>query len=126
MNAWVGPRLTWDDAYTPDRGRVLSKEELAGLPGFYRYTNEDANHVAARTLPGVHPVGAYATRGSGHNKIGGYTETPAEYQEVMDRLARKQKAAAAFVPLPKMRMRPEAQFGVITMGGCDPAVSEAL
>jgi 2-oxoglutarate ferredoxin oxidoreductase subunit alpha len=126
MNDWVAPRLTWDDSYRPDRGRVLSKDDLERMPAFYRYTPEDANHVAARTLPGVHPVGAYVTRGSGHNKIGAYTETPAEYQEVMDRLARKQKAAAALVPLPITRHHPDAQFGVITIGGCDPAVGEAL
>lgn len=126
MNDWVVPRLTWDDSYRPDRGLVLSKEDLDRMPAFYRYTPEDSNHVAARTLPGVHPAGAYFTRGSGHNKIGGYTEIPAEYQEVMDRLARKHKAAAPFVPLPRVRNHPEAQFGVITIGGCDPAVSEAL
>jgi 2-oxoglutarate/2-oxoacid ferredoxin oxidoreductase subunit alpha len=44
----------------------------------------------------------------------------------MDRLARKHKAAAAFVPLPRTRYQPEAQFGVISIGGCDPAVAEAL
>jgi 2-oxoglutarate/2-oxoacid ferredoxin oxidoreductase subunit alpha len=78
MNDWVTPRLTWDDSYRPDRGRVLSKEDLERLPAFYRYTGEDANHVAARTLPGIHPAGAYVTRGSGHNKTGGDTEIPAE------------------------------------------------
>ena len=49
------------------------------------------NHVTPRTLPGVHSKGAYFTRGSGHNKFGDYTETPDEYQDVMDRLARKHK-----------------------------------
>jgi 2-oxoglutarate/2-oxoacid ferredoxin oxidoreductase subunit alpha len=126
MNDWVVPRLAWDDSYRPDRGRVLSKQDLEQLPAFYRYSGEDANHVAARTLPGTHRTGAYVTRGSGHNKFGEYTETPAEYQEVMDRLARKHKAAAAFVPLPKTRSHPEAEFGVIAIGGCDPAVDEAL
>src|SRR3954447_4192723 len=126
MNDWVTPRLTWDDSYRPDRGRVLSKEDLEGMAAFYRYTDEDENHVAARTLPGVHPRGAYVTRGSGHNKIGGYTEIPAEYQQVMDRLARKQKAAAAFVPLPKTRCHPRAQFGIIAIGGCDAGIREAL
>jgi 2-oxoglutarate ferredoxin oxidoreductase subunit alpha len=126
MNDWVVPRLTWDDSYRPDRGRVLTKEDLKRLPEFYRYTDEDENHVVARTLPGVDPIGAYVTRGSGHNKVGAYTEIPAEYQEVMDRLALKQRAAAGFVPLPKTRSHPEAQFGVITIGGCDPAVAEAL
>ena len=53
-----------------------------------------------RTLPGVHPKGAFFTRGSGHNKFGGYTEIPDEYQEVVDRLLRKHKAAAQHVPGP--------------------------
>jgi 2-oxoglutarate ferredoxin oxidoreductase subunit alpha len=126
MNDWVVPRLTWDDAYRPDRGRVLSKEDLERLPAFYRYTGEDENYVAARTIPGVHPSGAYVTRGSGHNKFGGYTEIPAEYQEVMDRLTRKHKAASGFVPLPETVTQTGAQFGVISIGGCDAAVTEAL
>jgi 2-oxoglutarate ferredoxin oxidoreductase subunit alpha len=126
MNDWVVPRLAWDDSYRPDRGRVLSQQELERLPKFYRYFGEDENQVAARTLPGVHPHGAYVTRGSGHNKFGAYTETPSEYQEVVDRLARKQKAAANFVPLPEVVRREDARFGVISLGGCDPAVREAL
>src|SRR5579862_1106806 len=117
MNDWVVPRLTWDDSYSPDRGRVLSKEELERIPTFYRYTNEDANNVAARTLPGVHPAGAYVTRGSGHNKLGGYTEIPAEYQEVMDRLKEKHAASAKFVPEPEVLRREGARFGVISIGG---------
>src|SRR5215813_10996593 len=32
MNDWVVPRLTWDDAYKPDHGRVLSREELEVMP----------------------------------------------------------------------------------------------
>jgi 2-oxoglutarate ferredoxin oxidoreductase subunit alpha len=126
MNDWVVPRLTWDDSYRPDRGRVLAKRDLERMTAFLRYNGEDGNHIAARTLPGVHPAGAYVTRGSGHNKFGEYTEIPAEYQEVMDRLARKHKAAAGVVPLPKTRSHPDAQFGVITIGGCHPAVDEAL
>jgi 2-oxoglutarate ferredoxin oxidoreductase subunit alpha len=126
MNDWVVPRLKWDDAYQPDRGRVLTAEQIEKISKFLRYTNEDENEVAARTLPGVHPKGAFFTRGSGHNKYGGYTETPDEYQEVMDRLLRKHKAAARFVPAPVIRRREDAQFGVITVGGCDPAVREAL
>ncbi|HSU60348.1 MAG TPA: 2-oxoacid:acceptor oxidoreductase subunit alpha [Bryobacteraceae bacterium] len=126
MNDWVVPRLTWDDSYRPDRGRVLSAEDLERMPKFHRYSDEDENYVAPRSLAGVHEKGAYVTRGSGHNKLGGYTETPSEYQEVVDRLARKQKAAANFVPLPKVTRRAAARFGVITLGGCEPAVEEAL
>jgi 2-oxoglutarate ferredoxin oxidoreductase subunit alpha len=126
MNDWVVPRLSWDDSYRPDRGRVLSAEDLEKVAKFQRYLNEDENHVAPRTLPGVHPKGAFFTRGSGHNKFGGYTETPDEYQEVMDRLLQKHNAAARFVPLPEIRKRPGARFGVVTLGGCDPAVREGL
>ncbi len=126
MNDWVVPRLTWDDAYRPDRGRVLSAEDLEQVPRFYRYSDADEDDVTPRTLPGVHANGAYVTRGSGHNKLGAYTETPSEYQEVLDRLARKQKAAANLVPLPKIARREHSRLGVITIGGCDPAVQEAV
>jgi 2-oxoglutarate ferredoxin oxidoreductase subunit alpha len=126
MNDWVVPRLTWDDSYRPDRGRVLSEEDLKAVPKFRRYTDEDQFYVPPRTLPGVHENGAYVTRGSGHNKFGGYTEVPAEYQEVVDRLARKQKAAVEFVPHPSIQNRSGAQFGIIAIGGCDPAVREAV
>ncbi|HTW65544.1 MAG TPA: 2-oxoacid:acceptor oxidoreductase subunit alpha [Bryobacteraceae bacterium] len=126
MNDWVVPRLQWKDAYRPDRGRVLSLEEIQKLSKFQRYTNEDENEITPRTLPGVHPKASYFTRGSGHNKFGGYTEIPDEYQEVMDRLARKHKAAAKFVPVPIIERHPNAAFGVLTLGGCDLAVREAL
>ena len=134
MNDWVVPRLTWDDTYRPDRGRVLSADDLENIAAFYRYAGEDADHVTPRTLPGVHPRGAFFTRGSGHNRFGAYTESPDEYQEVMDRLARKHSAAAAAVPAPVIERRTSAhrahatreRIGVVTLGGCDPAVREAL
>ncbi len=126
MNDWVVPRLAWDDSYRPDRGRVLSEHDLKNVPQFHRYTDEDQYYVPPRTLPGIDPKGAYVTRGSGHNKFGGYTETPSEYQEVVDRLAHKHKAAAELVPLPKLSKGPASEFGIIAIGGCDPAVSEAV
>jgi 2-oxoglutarate ferredoxin oxidoreductase subunit alpha len=126
MNDWVVPKLTWDDSYRPDRGRILGEGDLRELAAFHRFTNEDENSVAARTLPGVHPGGAYMLRGSGHNKYGGYTEQPHEYQEVVDRLLAKNRAAANHVPLPEITTVKDARFGVITIGGCDPGVREAL
>ncbi len=133
MNDWVVPRLTWDNSYQPDRGRVLSLEEIQQLSHFQRYNNEDENSVAARTLPGVDPKASYFTRGSGHAKTGAYTEIPDEYREVVDRLARKHKAAAQFVPAPVVTQstpsepRPSGSgtIGLITLGGCDQAVREA-
>jgi 2-oxoglutarate ferredoxin oxidoreductase subunit alpha len=126
MNDWVVPRFTWDDAYKPDRGRVLTSEEIDALPKFTRYSPEDELAVAARTLPGVNPKGAFFTRGSGHNKFGGYTEIPDEYQEVMERLLRKHKAARAHVPKAVIEKHEGAKFGVLTVGGCDLATREGL
>lgn len=126
MNDWVVDRLTWDDSYRPDRGRVLTPEDLDDYGTFYRYMREDENHITPRTLPGVDARGAFFTRGSGHNKFGGYTETPDEYQEVLDRLARKHKAAAAFVPAPVIERRGASSIAVVSVGGCDMAVREAL
>jgi 2-oxoglutarate/2-oxoacid ferredoxin oxidoreductase subunit alpha len=126
MNDWVCPRFQWDDTFVPDRGRVLTAGELKDLGKFYRYSPENEDHVAARSLPGVDSIGAFFTRGSGHNKLGGYTEIPDEYQEVMDRLARKHKAAARAVPAPEILLRPGAKFGIVSLGGCDAAVREAL
>jgi 2-oxoglutarate ferredoxin oxidoreductase subunit alpha len=126
MNDWVVPKLEWDDERRPDRGRVLSAAELETIPRFYRYSDLDENFVAARTLPGMHPKGSFFTRGSGHNKLGGYTELPEEYQEVVDRLLKKHKAAASYVPAPVVRRREGATFGVVTIGSCEAAVEEAL
>jgi 2-oxoglutarate ferredoxin oxidoreductase subunit alpha len=126
MNDWVVPRLSWDPSYRPNRGRVLTKEDLENGPKFYRYHDEDENFVTPRTLPGVSPKGAFFIRGSGHNKFGGYTEIPEEYQEVMDRLKKKHAAAARFIPEPEIIRREGAKFGVISMGGTEAAVKEAL
>ena len=126
MNDWMCPRLQWDDGYRPDRGKVLGPEELEGVVKFSRYLDADGDGVAARTLPGEHPAGAYFTRGSGHDKHGAYTEDAAEYTEVVDRLARKLATAAAAVPAPEVRLREGAALGVITIGGCRGAVLEAV
>ena len=79
--------------------------------------------MAARTLPGRGFQGIVFHRAApGHNKFGAYTEMPDEYQEVMDRLAQKHKAAAKFVPRAGDSCdREGARFGVVGIGGCDPA-----
>jgi 2-oxoglutarate ferredoxin oxidoreductase subunit alpha len=114
MNDWVIPKLEWDDSYVPDRGKVLSAEDLAELDKFYRYLDVDGDHVGYRTLPGVHPKGAYFARGSGHDKYGRYTEDPDAYVDVMDRLQPEIRKAAAPTTL-----------GMVSLGGCHWAVLEA-
>ncbi|MFI5036522.1 MAG: 2-oxoacid:acceptor oxidoreductase subunit alpha [Acidimicrobiales bacterium] len=125
MNDWVVPELTWNDDYTPDRGRVLSDDDLAGMKEFFRYANPDADYVTPRTLPGSVEQGAYFVRGSGHDLHGRYTEDPEEYQEVVDRLKKKHAAAAQYVPAPFVERREGATIGVVTLGSCDLAVREA-
>jgi 2-oxoglutarate ferredoxin oxidoreductase subunit alpha len=126
MNDWMIPKLTWDDAYRPDRGKVLSAEELEKVKTFYRYLDTDGDGIAYRTYPGTHPTGAYFTRGSGHNKFGAYTEDDQEYTEVLDRIARKIQGAARAVPAPLIRTRPGATMGLVTVGGCHAACIEAM
>ncbi len=74
MNDWMCRDLKWDDGYRPDRGKVLGKEEIEKLEKFHRYLDKDGDGIPYRTLPGVHPKGAYFTRGSGHSQYGTYTE----------------------------------------------------
>ena len=126
MNDWMVPKLTWDDSYRPDRGKVLTAEELEQAKAFYRYLDSDGDGIPYRTLPGVHPKGAYFTRGSGHNKFGGYTEDGDEYVDVMDRLQRKTQSAAKAVPTPVFRNTPGARMGIVTVGGCHAACMEAM
>jgi 2-oxoglutarate ferredoxin oxidoreductase subunit alpha len=125
MNDWMCRRLEWDDAYRPDRGKVLGPDELAKLARFSRYLDVDGDGVAARTLPGVDPRGAYFTRGSGHTEHAAYTEDAAEYQKVVDRLARKLRTAAGAVPTAEIRQN-GSPLGIITLGGCRAAVLEAV
>ncbi len=126
MNDWMCPELEWDDSYQPDRGKVLGAEELEGIQKFHRYLDVDGDGIPNRTLPGVHPKGAYFTRGSGHNKFGGYTEDSAEYQEVLDRLLVKWDTARSLVPAPVVEQSRFCNEAILTIGGCDGAVREAI
>jgi len=127
MNDWMIPELHWDDNYRPDRGKVLSSEEVDKLEKFYRYLDVDGDGIAARTLPGENPKGAYFVRGSGHNKLGMYTESSSEYKDLVDRLLVKWKTARALVPEPVLtKSEQETRIGIVAYGSSDGAVVEAL
>ena len=127
MNDWMVPKLAWDDSYRPDRGKVLSAAELEEAKTFYRYLDVDGDGIPQRSLPGVHPRGSFFTRGSGHNKYGAYTEDADEYQDVLDRIARKVQNAAKAVPAPFVRKSATpAKMGLISIGGCHAACMEAI
>jgi 2-oxoglutarate/2-oxoacid ferredoxin oxidoreductase subunit alpha len=126
MNDWMCPDLKWDDSYVPDRGKVLTKEQLEQIDKFYRYFDKDGDAIPYRTLPGTHPKGAYFTRGSGHTQYGGYTEDSTEYQIVLDRLKRKFDTAKTLVPKAVFDGRGSTSVGLVSLGSCDGAVREAL
>ncbi len=127
MNDWMIPELEWDDSYQPDRGKVLSSDEVEKLEKFYRYLDTDGDGIADRTLPGENAKGAYFVRGSGHNKLGFYTESSDEYKELVDRLLIKWKTAKTLVPKPVVRQAQKpTNVGIIAYGSSDGAVLEAL
>jgi 2-oxoglutarate ferredoxin oxidoreductase subunit alpha len=126
MNDWMVAKLAWDDSYRPDRGKVLSAEELEKIKTFYRYLDSDGDGIPYRTLPGTHPKGAYFTRGSGHNRFGAYTEDAEEYSEVIDRVGRKIQNATRAVPAPLIQQKGGARMGLVTVGGCHAACVEAM
>ena len=126
MNDWMVPELEWDDDYVPDRGKVLSADELEEMENFYRYLDVDGDGIPYRTLPGVHPKGAYFTRGSGHTKYGGYTEDSNDYQEVLDRLLIKWETARTLVPEADIRYSKFNRAAILTLGSGDGACKEAL
>jgi 2-oxoglutarate ferredoxin oxidoreductase subunit alpha len=126
MNDWMIPELQWDDDYVADRGKVLSAEQLEEMENFYRYLDVDGDGIPYRSLPGVHPKGAYFTRGSGHTKLGAYTEDSAAYQDVIDRLLVKWETARKILPKPHIRYSKNNKAGIITIGSGGGACEEAL
>ena len=126
MNDWMTPELKWDESYKPRRGKLLNAEQLEAIEKFHRYLDTDGDGIPYRTLPGEHPKGSYFTRGSGHNKYGGYTEDAAEYQDVVDRLMVKWETARGMVPEPEIEYSEFNKTGIIAVGSSDGAIKEAL
>ena len=126
MNDWMVPELEWDENYIPDRGKVLGAKELEEMEKFYRYLDVDGDGIPYRTLPGIHPKGAYFTRGSGHTKLGAYTENSNDYQEVVDRLLVKWETARTMVPDAEIRYSKFNKAAILTLGSGDGACKEAL
>jgi 2-oxoglutarate ferredoxin oxidoreductase subunit alpha len=125
MNDWMVPEFEFDENRIPDRGKVLSAEELEEMESFHRYLDVDGDGIPYRSLAGVHPKGSYFTRGSGHTKYGAYTEESSEYQDVVDRLLIKWETARSIVPEPEIEFSKFNKAAILSFGSSHGACQEA-
>ncbi|HEY6064875.1 MAG TPA: 2-oxoacid:acceptor oxidoreductase subunit alpha [Thermoanaerobaculia bacterium] len=131
MNNWMSDPFPYPEKPF-DRGKVLRTNEEIGehakrFGGFERYKDVDGDGIPWRTLPGItdHPLAAYFTRGSGHTERATYSERPDDYQNNMDRLARKFETARKWVPQPVVSNGSGSKVGLVAYGSSDFAVEEA-
>ena len=125
MNNWMSDQFSYPEKPI-DRGKVLTAEELNKVEGFARYKDVDGDGIGYRTLPGTdHPKAAYFTRGSGHNERAQYSERPDDYQNNMERLAKKFESARAAVPKPEIVVNGTSKIGIIAYGSTDFAMRES-
>ena len=122
MNMWMSREFSYPEkAY--DRGKVLDEATVKRLGGEWgRYRDVDGDGITYRTIPGT-GMPSYFTRGSGHNERGQYSERPDDYQNNVDRLARKQETAKRHVPAPIVEDA-EAEIGIIAYGTSHWAIEE--
>ncbi len=125
MNNWMSDPFEYPDKPL-NRGKVLTAEQIQEKGGFARYQDVDGDAIPYRTLPGTdHPKAAYFTRGSGHNEKALYSERPEDYQNLMERLARKFETARNLVPAPIVVQTGKSKVGIIAYGTSDFAVTES-
>ncbi len=127
MNDWMVEEIKFDENYSPDRGKVLSDQDLENVENFYRFDDPDGDGIPYRTYPGSSRKGVYFVRGSGHNRFGKYTEDSDEYQQVIDRLLVKWETAKKLMPAPLLQpAKQSTTIGMIAYGSSDDAAREAL
>jgi len=124
MNNWMSAPFSYPELGF-DRGKVLSAEDLETVAEFARYQEVDGDGIPYRTLPGTpHPKAAYFTRGSGHDAHARYSERPADYKFIVDRLTRKLDTARKLAPQPLVDWR-DAEVSILAYGTSEAAAQEA-
>jgi 2-oxoglutarate ferredoxin oxidoreductase subunit alpha len=125
MNQWMSRPFDYPEE-PMDRGKVLTAEQVNPTRGFARYKDIDGDGIGWRTLPGTDsPFAAYFTRGSGHNERAMLSERAEDWENNMDRLARKFETARKLMPRPVVELVEGAEVGIIGFGSTDPAIQEA-
>jgi 2-oxoglutarate ferredoxin oxidoreductase subunit alpha len=123
MNTWMSEPFKYPEKAL-DRGKVLDAGTLERLGGEWgRYKDVDGDGIPYRTVPGT-GMPAYFTRGSGHNERGQYSERPDDYQNNVDRLARKMETAKRYVPQPIVEDA-GGEIGLIGYGTSHWAIEES-
>ena len=125
MNQWMSQPFDYPEE-PMDRGKVLTAEQVNATRSFARYKDVDGDGIGWRTLPGTDsPFAAYFTRGSGHNERAMLSERAEDWENNMDRLARKFETARKLMPRPVVELVEGAEVGIIGFGSTDPAIQEA-
>jgi 2-oxoglutarate ferredoxin oxidoreductase subunit alpha len=125
MNNWMSEPFAYPSQPIA-RGKVLSAEDLNRLGGFARYKDVDGDAIPYRTLPGTdHAAAGYFTRGTGHNEKAAYSEREDDWQNNMDRLARKFEGLRKAAPGPIVSEKPGVKVGLICCGTSHEAVRES-
>ena len=125
MNQWMGEPFDYPTE-SINRGKVLSAEDLEKMESYGRYRDVDGDGIPYRTLPGTqHYKAAYFARGTGHNEDAIYSERAADWEQNLERIARKFETIRSLVPAPVTDTTPGTTVGLIAYGTSDPAVVEA-
>ena len=131
MNQWMTEKFKYPDAPI-DRGKILWEEDLtkhlaAHENRWGRYLDIDGDGIPYRTLPGnQHPQSAYFARGTGHDEYAQYSEDAKEWENGLNRIKRKIDNSRENLPLPEIRLNPNAKIGIISSGSVNPAAEEAV
>ena len=127
MNSWISEQFDYPES-AMDRGKVLSEEDLIESKGVWgRFVDGDGDGIGPRTIPGnKHRASGYFTRGTGHNAQAFYSERADDWEENLDRLARKFDTARSLVPAAEVIENENASIGLISLGSNHPAMLEAI
>lgn len=129
MNMHVTDRFEYPDQ-PMNRGKVLNAEELSAFIQDHgkwgRYWDVDGDGVPYRTLPGTdHPMGAYFTRGTGHDEFAAYSESDEVFERNLNRIHHKFQTVRQNLPAPVLHTDASATIGIISYGSNDLAIEEA-
>jgi 2-oxoglutarate ferredoxin oxidoreductase subunit alpha len=123
MNTWMSKPFAYPTKPI-DRGKVLDLETLERIGRYGRYRDVDGDGIGYRSIPG-NGMPAYFCRGSGHNEYAQYSERGDDYQNNMDRLARKFEGARNWMPAPVVEINHRASIGLIAFGTTHWAIVES-